>query len=87
MTDTYISRTLETPSSQKKFTISFWLKNSGAGDGSTRYFWCSYKGSAGDASWLGLNMDGNARLQLTSWYGNINVTLSVDMRGPGAGSA
>ena len=86
MTDTYLSRSLETPSSQKKFTISFWVKNSGAGDGSTRYFWGSYKGGAGDASWLGLNCNGSGQFGITSWFGGINVVLSAEVKDPAAWS-
>ena len=86
MTNTYLSRSLETPTSQKKFTISFWFKNSGAGDGSTRYQWHAYKSSAGDASWLGLGCNGSGQFLLTSWYGQTNVTLSAEVKDPAAWS-
>lgn len=84
MADTQIDRTNGTPTSTKKCTISFWVKDSGAGDGSTRYFWNGFKGSPSNSNWMGIFRNGNGCFGYTNWYGSVDATAAEQMRDPAA---
>jgi len=84
MADTQIDRTNGTPTSTKKCTISFWVKDSGAGDGSTRYFWNGFKGSPSNSNWMGISRNGNGCFGYTNWFGSVDARAAEQIRDPAA---